>query len=535
MKVKKYLVFLLVLLLLLVSCGEMKSHEAKDETSTQVEETKETPGEAEAQKQESQVKEAKEELIYVVREINATLDPCKKLTDGYLRRVGAAEPMFLITPEGEVIPGFMKEAKQVDEHHWELHLRENGKFWSGKEIKAEEVLASLERTRTESADGESILQGLTFTKGSDDVVLVESEKANQDIPFTLSNVTMMNAEKDFTSVENTDLTGMYKILEFQPKQKLVLEINEHHWDTPPKIKRISYEEISDDDTRILTALNGRSDITTEITPVNATRFKDDKDVELYTVNPSGTLSVYLNTKNEFLADKRVRQALNWALDRDEIASIASEGFGISTSTWLGTNPLYYSEQKKVYDKEDLAKAEALLKEAGLIKNSQGILEKDGKPFTFVFYTWGSDKVLGELVQNAWRELGIDVQLSHVDYSIIEAARESGEWDGFIETWVNYGDMYSVLSKQFMPGGSINYVNYENPAVTELIKSLETENDPAKVKEIAKKVNEMTAEDAILVPLMPRPVTVAVNKKLQGYHPHFLFAMPVINNKMEFTE
>ncbi len=478
----------------------------------------------------------KDTLIYAVREINATLDSCQKLTDGYLRRVAAAEPMFLITPEGEVVPGFIKEGRQIDENTWELQLRDNAKFWSGKEVTGEEVLKSIERTRTESADGESILEGVTFETTDDDYVIKAiTKKKNQDIPFTLTNITIHNADMDFTTVESTDYTGMYKIVEYVPKQKLVLEANEDYWGDIPKIKNIIYEEIADDDTRILAGLSKRADITADITPINATQFEGNDDIVLHTVNPSGSLSVYLNINKPFLSDIRVRQALNWALDRKQIADIASEGFGISTSTWLGTNPLYYSEREKVYDKQDIKKAEELLKEAGFTKNSDGKLEKDGKVFTFKFYTWGSDQILGELVQNAWMDLGVDVELSHVDYSVIENARETDDWDGFIETWVNYGDMYSVLSKQFVKGGSINYVDYENPEVTKLIDSLKEENDPEKIKEISKKVNELTAIDAPLVPLMPRPSTVAVNKSLTGYTPNFIFAQPVINSQMEFTE
>lgn len=476
-----------------------------------------------------------DQLVFTAREINATLDPCKKLTDGYLIRVAVAEPMFLVTPEGDVVPGFIEEGKQTGDNTWELKLRENGKFWSGQEVKAEEIIKSVERTRKDSADGESLLQGFTFEKGEDDyTVVVTTEKKNQNVPFTLSGVTVMNADKDFTSVENMDLTGMYKVVEYVPKQKLVLEVNEYYWDTPPTIKKVLYQEISDDDARILTAENGQSHITTDIPAANAARLKANENLNIYTSNPSGTLSVYLNTKHDFLSDVRVRQALNWALDRKEIAEVASEGFGTFSSTWLGTNPQYASEKEKVYDKQDVAKAEALLQEAGFTKDANGQLTKDGQPFTFKFFTWGSDKVLGELVQSAWMDLGIAVDLSHVDYSVIEAARESGDWDGFIETWVNFGDMYSILSKQFLPGGSINYVDYENPEVTELIESLKTENDPEKVKETAIRVNELTAIDAPLVPLMPRPITNVTNKSLEGYVPHFLHAQPVLNNKMKIN-
>lgn len=477
----------------------------------------------------------KNEIVLAAREINYTLDPTKSLTDGYLRRISVAEAMFLVSKDGKVIPGFIKDAKQIDANTWELYLRENAKFQSGKLVKAEEIIASVERVRKLSADGETVLKGLTFSKKDDYTVLVKTEKANHNVPLSLTEVTVQNADMDYTTVATADFTGMYKIVEYIPKQKTVLAVNENYWGTKPKIQKVIYEEIGDDDTRILKALNGSSDITTDIIPINAKKFQDKSKFTTYTVLPSGTLAVYLNLKKPFLSDVRVRQALNWALDRDQIASINSEGFGKSTSTWLGTNPSYTSENKKVYDKQDVQKAEALLTEAGFTKNADGMLEKDGVVFKFKMFTWGADKLLGELVQDAWRKIGIDVELSHVDYSLIESARQSGEWDGFIETWGNFGDMYSVLSKQFIKGGSINYADYENPEVTDLINSLRDEADPQKIMAISKKVNEITAIDAPLVPLTSRVNITVTKKALTGYVENFMHSQPILNANLSFMK
>ncbi|SDM43183.1 peptide/nickel transport system substrate-binding protein/oligopeptide transport system substrate-binding protein [Aerococcus urinaehominis] len=135
------------------------------------------------------------------------------------------------------------------------------------------------------------------------------------------------------------------------------------------------------------------------------------------------------------------------------------------------------------------------------------------------------------MQGQWIELGVKVNLNHVDYSVIEQARENGDWDGIIEAWDTFGDLYTGLSQEFSKDGSINYGKYYNPEVESLLNQLSQEGDSQRQNEIAKEINRMTAEDAPLIALMPRPSLYGKQKDVKGFEAHFMQFENVISNKL----
>lgn len=516
---------LVLLLVMATACskgGEKEADQPKESMSTT--------------SQETPTKNGKDSLVFVAREINSTLDPTKPHSDGYLRRAGAIEALFHVESNGEVVPWLAKEGKMIDAKKWEIALRENATFWSGKPVTAEVTVRALERARANNVKSEAALKGFTFTAKGDYLIEVATEQENVDLPLSLTEIAIVNPDLDYTSVEQSDMTGMYKVVEFLPKQRLTLTRNENYWGEKPKIKEVLFEEIYDDDARLTAALSGRADIVGDVPVAGAKQIKDSKDMDLLNSNPSGTLSVYLNMQKSPWDDVKVRQALCWGTDRQELVDIHTEGMGMAVPTWLSSNPLYADKIKsKGYDQYDLEKAKALLDSAGWTEAEDGIRKKDGKPLGFKLMTWGSEKVLGELLQNQWKKLGVEVDLHHVDYSVIEQARETGEWDGLVETWTHYGYMYSILSNHFGPGGSINYGKYDGAEFNQLLEELHHAGDPEKQHELVLRMNDIITEEALLVPMLPRPTVIALKKGLKGFEPHFIQYQNYINNRLVFSE
>lgn len=530
---RKLIVFLLVSLLLVTLCACGSKKDKVEEKPVETEKV------AEAEKEKEEVKtneDLNEELVFVARDINSTLDPTKPQSDGYLRRVGALEALFHIESNGDVVPWLAEGIRNIDEHNWEIDLRKNATFWSGTPVTADKVIGALERARSLNVKSEAALKGIEFTAIEDYILGVKTEQKNLNLPLNLAEVSIVNPELDYTSVEQIDLTGMYEVIEFLPKQRLTLVRNENYWGEKAKIKKVIFEEILDDNTRLMSALSGQADIVSAVPISGAKQIEESEDMELLISNGSGTLSVYINLQHPPYDDVRVRKALNWGTDRKELVDVHTEGYGLAVTTWLGSNPIYGEKTKDIiYDKYDLEKAKALLDEAGWLEGDGGIRYKDGKPLTFRLFTWGSEKVLGELIQSQWSKLGVDVELNYVDYSVVEQARETDEWEGLVETWTHYGYMYSILSNHFAPGGSINYGKYDNPEVNDLLEKLKNATEKAEIDEIVYRVNEIIAEDAILVPMLPRPTVIAIKDNLEGFEIHFTQHENFINNRLEFVE
>ncbi|MFC5702381.1 ABC transporter substrate-binding protein [Cohnella faecalis] len=471
-----------------------------------------------------------QELIVAGQEIAASLDPVQPLTSSYLRNIGAAEALFIVNAEGKVEPSLAESATEVDPTTWEIKLRPEARFWSGKAIDADAVIASLERSKALDLQAKPFLEELTFAKADDYTLRVKTKRSHLSVPLNLSyyQTVIHNTAAKHDAVPTMDLSGMYKVTEFIPKQKLVLEKNESYWGKKPKIQRVVYEEISEEQTRVLSVLSGRSQVALNISPSSLAQLKDSKEAVLSAVPAANTQTIYLNLSRPQLKDVRVRQALSWGLNREDLVILAAEGQSFPVSTWLSSNPAYAEARNAVYAKFDPEEASRLLDEAGWKKGSDGIRYKDGKPLTLRLMTWGGDKALGEALQNQWTGIGVKAEVQHGDYSLIETARESGDWDASIEAWSTFGDELSLLTGQYAPEGRANYGGYNDEETNQWLSQLAEASDEAARHSLALKINERVAQQAPVISLFPRPQISAISSKLHGFKEHFRQFENVVN-------
>lgn len=522
MKMKNwYFVLLICVIITITGCGNTnKSDNSSPSTSTSS--AGASTQAAQTQDAQPQADSSDRELVVAGQEIAASLDPVKPLTSSYLRVIGAGEALFKVNAAGEVVPELAAGVSEIDATTWEIKLRPDVRFWSGKAVDAAAVISSLERSKALDVQALPFLKELTFAQADDLTIRVTTTRQHMPVPLNLSyyQTLIHNADAKYESPETMDLTGMYRVTEFAPKQKMVLEASDSYWGTKPTIKRVVFEEIGDEQTRVLSSLSGHSQVVLNIPVTSLSRFKDNAEVELSATPAANTQTIYLNLRQPQLADERVRQALSWAANREELVELAAEGQSEPVSTWLGSNPAYAEARTAVYDKYDPDRAAALLDEAGWKLGKDGIRYKDGKPLTLRLMTWGGDKALGESLQSEWTQIGVKAEVRHGDYSLIEAARESGDWDASIEAWSTFGEAYAVLSGQFGPKGSANYGGYDDAGTNELLAKLEQAPDDAARHALALQINERVATQAPVISLFPRPQLTAVSRSLLGFTPHF---------------
>lgn len=463
-----------------------------------------------------------EELVVADREIAKSLDPVEPNTASYLRKIGVGEALFWVNEKGEVEPSLAESSKEIDATTWEIKLRPNVIFWSGKAVDADAVIASLERSKAIDVLALPFLDELTFSKLDQYTIQVKTAREHMAVPMNLSfyQTLIHHAEGKQDAPDSVEFTGMYKVAEFIPKQKMVLEINEKYWGKKPVIKRVVNEAIADEQTRVLSVLSGRCHIAVGIPVTSLDQFKDSKEATISAVPPASTQTVYLNLSKPQFQDIRVRQALSWALDREELVAVAVEGQTTPVTTWLGSNPSFPEAKNAVYNKFNPENAAQLLDEAGWIKGSDGIRYKDGNPLTFRLMTWGSEKDLGEAVQNQWTKIGVKTEVQYGDYSLIQTARESGDWDASIEAWSTFGDIYTLLRGQYAPEGGANYGGYNDEETNAMLAELAKAPDEATRHETALKINERVARQAPAIYICPRPDLHAVSSSLKGFEGHF---------------
>lgn len=528
----KLLLLAALSIFLIAGCSAATSSQgtaASSETASSDTAVPETP------EAESGNSEPPQQLVVAGQEIAASLDPVQPLTASYLRAMGAAEALFRVNAEGNIEPSLAEEAAAVDSTTWEITLRSGVRFWSGAAVDADAVIASLERSQAEDEQAQPFLKDLAFDKADDRTIRVRTGTEHVNVPLNLSyyQTVIHNVETPHDSVETMDLTGMYRVIEFIPKQKMVLEANENYWGAKPAIPRVVHEEIADGQTRALSVLSGRSHIGLNIPVTSLEQFKENAVANLSAAPVANTQTIYLNLKKAQFEDPKVRQALSWALDRDELVLLGAEGQSVPVTTWLGSNPAFPEARQAVYDKPDPAQAERLLDEAGWVKGSDGIRYKEGAPLTLRLMTWGGDKALGEALQHQWTKIGVKAEVQHGDYSLIQTARESGEWDASIEAWSTFGDTYSLLAGQFSPEGGGNYGGYDDEVTNSLLARLQAASDEAERRDLALQINQRVAEQAPIIALYPRPHVTAVSKQLAGFEEHFRQFENIVNADLRF--
>jgi peptide/nickel transport system substrate-binding protein len=249
-----------------------------------------------------------------------------------------------------------------------------------------------------------------------------------------------------------------------------------------------------------------------------------------------------STKHPFLSDLNVRKALAMACDRKTIAEQLYGGglSGAATTNIVTAPPQDVSPNTAGMDiaQFDLAKANALLDQAGWTKGSDGIRAKNGVKMHIVYQTTINSvrQKTQDIIKQAWGQLGIQVDLKTVDAKIFFSS-DAGNPDTAshfytdVEMFTNGSDQpdptnylagwttKQIASKANSWDGN-GYERYSNPAYDALYDQFLKETDPDKRKALIIKMNDLLVSDVVIIPLVARTSpTSGRSTQLQGVNPN----------------
>ncbi len=457
------------------------------------------------------------------------LDPVHEYSAGYLRSLGVAEGLLRLTAQGDVDVDLAAWFTSDGPNAWRVGLRPDVRFQGGKAMGAKEVVASLERSRALAPFPANLLKGITIDAEGDRVVRFSASRPIPALPQILTDEWLMihNADafgpKDNSfDVKVADYTGPFKVTAYNPRVQIVADRNDAYWGETPSLARVVLNEVSDPDARSLAALSGEAHIVRIITPEAASRIQRGRGARVHVIPSTDCAAAYLNIAKEPFNDVRVRQALAWALDREEIVAAAYNGLARTAPSWLGTNVAYPEARRVGYTRLDLTRAGRLLDEAGwTLAPGASIRTRNGRPLAFRLVWWGSGKPSAELIQAQWAKAGAKVEvLGSPDYGYLDGARSAGDWDVFVEGWGTDGDPESTLSRHVAASGDLNYMKFTDPVMADLLKGFETLTEPEDRRIQALHVNQRQADTVPFIPISSRARLNAVSTKVHGYVPHF---------------
>ena len=293
-------------------------------------------------------------------------------------------------------------------------------------------------------------------------------------------------------------TGAFRFVEWVTDEKIVVEANAQYFEGRPLLDRIIYRIIPETSLSEMEILTQGIDYS-GIYPHQYRRISQIPFLKAYSQPSLGYTYIGYNQKHAVFQDKKVRQALTHAINREEIVQYVLYGLGAVASGPF-PNHLWYSNPNVKPLPYDPQKARQLLAEAGWKDtNGDGILDREGKPFRFTLITNSGNETrrdVGVLVQRQLRELGIDVTF------------ELYEWSVFLSNFINVKhfdacilgwslsvdpDAYEIWHSSQIEKG-FNFISYRNPEIDRLWEEGRKEYDIERRKQIYWRIHELMAED-----------------------------------------
>ena len=316
-------------------------------------------------------------------------------------------------------------------------------------------------------------------------------------------------------------TGPYRFKEWRTGEKVVLTANRDYYDTGPYLSRLVYRIIPSQATIFLELKAKGIDSSSTLTALQYTRQTDypafKKAYQKFRY-PSNAYTYFgFNLKDPRFADKRVRQAFAHAIKQELIEGVRL-GLGREATGPYKPGSWVYNANVKRYP-YDLARARKLLAEAGWReKDGDGLLVKDGKPFTFTLMTnQGNDerKKIAELIQASLRELGVGVDIRILEWaSFIKEYVKKRRFEAIVLGW-GIGldpDQYEIWHSSKTGPDDLNHISYANPEADEMLERGRSSCFENERKKYYDRLQEILAEDLPLVFLyFPDALPVVANR------------------------
>ena len=341
-----------------------------------------------------------------------TLDPQVR-DDGGERAVSRNiyETLMSRTPDGELQPGLAAEApKLLNPTTWQVKLRPNIKFTDDEPMDADAVVASIKRIIDPKLKSEqsTFVGPISGAKKVDNLTVnIKTKAPDPTLPSRLYFLTIVppKASQESSFQDHPVGTGPYTLKEWAKGDHITLEANPNYWgDQKPKVAQAIYKFVPENGTRLSGLLAGDYDLITNLLPENTKQVPKAEAVE-GTEQPV----MILNARPDagLTADPKVRQALNYAVDKDAIAKSIFGGYAKVENCQMLTQASFgFNSALQAYP-YDVAKAKQLLQEAGATGKTINVVGESGR--------WLKDREVIEAVSQFWRDAGLKVNVQFFDF------------------------------------------------------------------------------------------------------------------------
>ncbi|KQL52376.1 ABC transporter substrate-binding protein [Heyndrickxia shackletonii] len=400
-------------------------------------------------------------------------------------------------------------------------LRKDVKWSDGKPFTADDVVFTYDQMLKESNGGwaRSMLifnnKPVKVVKVDDYTVKFELPEVSMGAMESLGNIFIMpkhiyEGEKDIANSSKNATpvgTGPYKLVQYKAGESVTFEKNKDYFLGAPKIDKVVFRIIEDANTANISLQSGEINALI-IQPSDVAKFKNDSKVTLKPYDEGRIGYMAFNLSSKAVQSKEVRQAIAYALNRDEIikASYLSNDYAEPAYTFLPRKATYYTENVDKHD-FNVNKSKELLKKAGV----------EGLSLKLAYI--GSDPIQQKqaaVMQQDLKAVGIDLKLVGMDANALSQKLEKvqTDFDMYLNGFI-MGIDPDTFNSLFVTGSPSNYMHYSNPEVDDLFNKGRVETNDAKRQAIYEKIQKLIIDDAAFYPITENKRILAIDSNITG--------------------
>ena len=496
----------------------------------------------------------KQELVFNLGADPETIDPTiNTASEASTVILNAFECIMTLDENDNAVEGAAESVEVSDDGLvYTIKLRKDGKWSDGEPVVADNFKYSWVRALTkENAaeyayqlyyiknaekyyNGEATADELGINVIDDYTLEVTLEDPTTYFPQLLAFPTYAPLREDIVSADpegwatkpETYVTnGAFKLVQWDMKDQLVFEKNENYWNKDSiKLDKLTFKLVTDDTTAYSELQAGNFDVVNSV-PTN--EIEPGQEAGLVHVSPKlGTYYFGINVGKQddmaedvktALSNKLVRQAINLAIDRQEIIDNVGKAEQVAAYSFVPEG-IYNPDgtefaDKEYYDPSDMdgniEKAKELLKEAGY-ENGEGL-----PTIELMYNSEGAHKDICQIVQENLAKIGINIELANQEWAVFLNTRQQGGYEIARQGWIgDYSDPMTFLDL-FVTGGGNNDSGYSNPEYDALIAAAKVETDPDKRKEQLREAEDILMDDMPILPIYYYTTVMGWNENVKG--------------------
>lgn len=423
-------------------------------------------------------------------------------------------------------PSLALSWKALDDKTWEFKLRDDVKWQDGVPFTAEDLIFSYERARDvpgSVATFAGYLRTIESLSAPDaHTLIVKTNVPNPDLPLDLASVHVVSkhiGEKSTTEDYNAGTavvgSGPYKLVSYTPGDRVIMERSDTYWGEPQPWERVNYRYINNAASRTAALLAGDVDVIDKVSVSDLERLKKAPDVSVFpydglrvmllqpSFNPAPNAYISDNNGNALdvnpLLDKRVREALTIAINREAIVSRILQGAASVANQWMPKNTFGYNDQLEAIP-YDVNKAKALLAEAGYPEGFKLTIHAPNDR-----YPQGPE--VAQAVAQFWTRAGVQTTVEVVPWAVYASQARKNEYAVSMLAWGNgtgearYALVNVLATNNPADGlGASNWGRYSNAEVDKALTLATAEFDNEKRKQILADSAAIVMDDAGVFPL-----------------------------------